>query len=153
MFARLTLGASALVITLAGGALLPPALGAQTRTAYHAHLSLVPVDAGGARRTSGVGEATATLEGGILQIAGTFEGLASSVSRADLHQGGPGFRGPALHTLVVSGSTEGRIEGRIELTEEQVQALALGHLYIQVYAETNPDGAIRGWFFPGEDEN
>jgi hypothetical protein len=135
------------VMSAAQGAGGAPGVG-EGAVEFRAHLSLVPVDGPGANRTSGMGEAQGTLSGRTLSIAGSFRALASAVAGAELREGAPGFRGPPFHALTVSGEREGALEGRIELTEEQLRSLARGHLYIQVYTETNPDGAIRGWLFP-----
>jgi hypothetical protein len=111
------------------------------------------VDASGARRTTGVGEAVASREGNVLEITGSFRGLASPVAGAELRLAAPAFRGPVVLSLSATGTTEGRLQGRVELSEELRRALEEGHLYIQVFTETNPDGAIRGWLLSGEERN
>ena len=69
---------------------------AQAIRVYKARLSPVPIPAA-SQTVVGVGSVTATLTGTTLDVAGTFEGLASPATEARLHRSPkPGIRGPAV---------------------------------------------------------
>jgi len=140
--------ASILAVGLTVTAASQGALLAQEPGSFRAHLSLVPVDGQGARLTSGVGEATATLYGTSVVISGTYSDLRSPVSRAELLEAAPGFRGNPFAEVVIDGDRDGSFEWRVELSANQLGSLREGSVYLQIYTETNPDGAIRGWFRP-----
>ena len=91
--------------------------------------------------------ATAVLAGSKLTVNGTFDGLLSSATTAQVHRGpAMGVRGPSFAELTVSKAQKGTLSGAIDLTPEQVQALKKGQLYIQVSSEKAPDGNLWGWF-------
>jgi len=135
-------------ITLMAMAIPGTSLQAQETESFRAHLSLVPVSGASARQTWGIGEATARLQGATLEIAGSYRELLSPAVRIDLLQAPPGFRGEPFGELEIDGYTEGTFEWTVELDPDSLQALNRGHIYIQIYTVTNPDGAIRGWLRP-----
>ncbi len=95
---------------------------------------------------AGVGSATATLSGTKLAIAGTFEGLRSPATTAQLHLSRvAGVRGPAVFDLTVTNATSGSVSGSIDLSSDQVEALRKGRFYIQIQSEKAPDGNLWGW--------
>ena len=141
-------------VTIVANAGLALSAGAQSRQAFDALLTWVPI--GGAERNdvAGEGAATATLVGAQLTIAGTFTGLPARVTGAKLHRGpATGVRGPAIADLQVTGGMAGTVGGDVRLSAEQVAALTAGQLYIQVYSEKGvlPDHAtLFGWLLRGE---
>lgn len=140
--------ASLLAVGLTAALTPQGALHAQESGALRAHLSLVPVDGQGARLTSGVGQATVTIDGTALVISGTYRELRSPANRAELLEAAPGFRGSAFAEVVITGGVDGSFEWRLQLPADRLTSLREGNVYIQIYTETNPDGAIRGWFRP-----
>jgi hypothetical protein len=86
------------------------------------------------------------LSGSKLTITGSFDGLRSAATTAELHSAvAAGVRGPAIHDLTVSKATSGSISGSVDLTGPQVESLKKGGLYIQIQSEKAPEGVIWGW--------
>lgn len=122
------------------------AVSAQTAEKFRARLYPVPIDATLRAEITGNGFVAAVLEGKKLSLAGTFEGLRSPATTAQIHEGSvTGVRGPAIFDVTVSKSTNGSITGTIDLTEAQVEMLRKGRLYIQLQSEKAPDGNLWGW--------
>jgi hypothetical protein len=134
------------VLLAAVALLVQPA--APPATSFHARLSPVPVDQAGASKITGTGFVTATLEGGRLVIGGTFEGMKSPATIAQVHMGQRGVRGPVEFDLTVDKAESGRVSGTIALTKIQIDTLRRGWYYIQIHAEQAPDGNLWGWLLP-----
>jgi hypothetical protein len=133
--------AAALLVTC--GAAIPTS--AQGKT-YRARLSPVPIDLTMQATIAGGGSATAVLNGNKLTITGTFEGLRSPATIAQLHRSpATGVRGPAFADLTVATGTSGTISGSIDLTPAQITDLEKRRLYIQLHSEKAPDGNLWGW--------
>ena len=121
-------------------------LAAQAQETFKTRLSPVPVDAQLAPIITGHGSVTAVLAGSKLTISGTFEGMHSSASAAQLHQSKmTGVRGVAIHELTVSKAVAGNVSGSLDLTPSEVDALRKGLLYIVVRSDGAPDGNLWGW--------
>ncbi len=121
-------------------------LGAETAASYKARLTAVPADARTRPTLAGIGNATATLSGSKLTVTGSFEGLLSPATTAQLHSGvAAGVRGPVVGDLTISKATSGMISGSFDLTPQQIEYLHKGGLYIQIHSEKAPDGVIWGW--------
>src|SRR5215218_8687239 len=133
---------------LSGGA-----LSAQQSKTFKARLSPVPIDVSMQATIAGSGSVVATLTGTRLAITGSFEGLRSPATIAQIHKGPTrGVRGPNLFDLAVA-KTEpmsGTLSGSIELTPLQVADLEKGRLYVQLHSEKAPDGNLWGWLLPQE---
>jgi hypothetical protein len=109
-------------------------------------LTPVPIDAAMRATVTGIGTASATLNDRTLTVNGSFEGLRSPATIAQIHQGpAMGVRGPVLFDLTVSKAMEGSISGTFKLTPGQVENLLKGKLYIQIHSEKAPDGNLWGW--------
>ena len=121
------------------------AQGAQT---FKARLSPVPVDATTQAATTGLGAVTAVLTGTKLSISGTFSGLQSPATIAQVHVGPKGIAGPPVLDLTVTKATSGTLQGDLTLTSAQVDHLKRGRLYIQIHSEKAPEGNLRGWLLP-----
>ena len=125
-----------------------PAL-AQSPKSFRARLSPVPIDLTMQATVAGKGAVTATLAGTRLAINGTFEGLKSPATIAQVHKGPvAGVRGPVVFDLTATKQTSGTISGTIDLTPGQVTDLEKGRFYVQVHSEKAPDGNLWGWLFP-----
>src|SRR5688572_15531633 len=126
---------------------LAPTLTAQGGDKYSARLAWVPIT--GAERVIGKGIATATLSGKTLAIAGSFEGLGGPATIARLHQGvAKGARGKPVADVTVPKSTSGTFSAAVALTDEQIEALKQGKLYLQLNGDKGlaPGGAnLWGW--------
>jgi hypothetical protein len=134
----------AFLLTMAGAAV---ELGAQGDK-YSARLAWVPI--AGADRVTGKGSATAALSGKTLAISGSFEGLGGPATIARLHQGvAKGARGKPVADVTVPKTTSGTFSASVVLTDEQIEALKQGKLYLQLNGDKGlaPDGAnLWGWF-------
>lgn len=121
------------------------AVNAQQTNVFSGRLSPVPVTAATAPTTLGRGTVTATLDGNVLTIDGSFEGMNSPATIAHIHRALKGLRGPAVHELTATKSSEGTVRGRLRLTAEQIEDLKKGWYYVQIHTERNPEGHLRGW--------
>ena len=127
--------------------LLAVSLGAQQpATKFKTRLSWTPVDPSTAPAIAGSGSASAELAGSKLTITGTFEGLRSPATIAQLHHSvKTGVRGPVMSDLTATKDTRGTISGSVQLTPVQIDDLRKGRLYIQLHSEKAPDGNLWGW--------
>jgi hypothetical protein len=132
----------AIALTLLAQTAAPPA------TSFHARLSPVPVETTNASRITGSGSVTATLNGSTLTIAGTFQGMKSPATIAQVHMGQRGVRGEVEFDLQVDKSPGGNVNGVITLSKVQIDTLRRGWYYIQIHAEQAPDGNLWGWLLP-----
>ena len=117
-------------------------------TAFRARLSPVPVESNNASKITGGGLVTATLDGATLTISGTFQGMKSAATIAQVHMGQRGVRGPVEFDLQIDKSPNGSIKGSASLTKVQIDTLRRGWYYIQIHAEQAPDGNLWGWLLP-----
>jgi len=120
--------------------------GAAAEEKFHTRLAPVSMDATMRATVAGVGTATGTLSGTKLAISGTFEGLLSPATTAQLHLSRvAGVRGPAVFDLTVTHAASGSLSGSVDLSSDQVEALRKGRFYIQIQSEKAPDGNLWGW--------
>jgi len=117
-------------------------------TSFRGRLSPVPVESSNASKITGSGTVTATLDGSKLTITGTFQGMKSPATLAQVHMGARGVRGPVEFDLSVDKSPSGTVSGTIALTKIQVDTLRRGWYYIQIHAEQAPEGNLWGWLLP-----
>jgi CHRD domain len=115
---------------------------------FKARLSPVPVETSTAASIKGTGSVVATLNGSTLTISGTFEGMKSPATIAQVHMGARGVRGPVEFDLVVDKRPSGTVSGSIKLTNVQIDTLRKGRYYIQIHAEQAPEGNLWGWLLP-----
>jgi hypothetical protein len=128
-------------------ALVAQVMTAQSRETYKARLSALPADARTRAGLAGTGSVTATLDGTKLSLTGSFEGLVTPATTANLHDAvAAGVRGPAIADLTIAKATSGMITGSVDLTAPQIANLHKGGLYVEIHSEKAPDGAIWGWF-------
>jgi hypothetical protein len=121
-------------------------LAAQSTETLKARLTAVPADARTRPTLAGVGSATATLNGSKVSVTGSFEGLLSPATMAQLHGAvAAGVRGPVIGDLTISKGTSGTISGSFDLNPQQVESARKGGLYIEIHSEKAPDGVIWGW--------
>ncbi|OFW17112.1 MAG: hypothetical protein A3F69_02800 [Acidobacteria bacterium RIFCSPLOWO2_12_FULL_66_10] len=113
---------------------------------FKARLSPVPIDVTMQATVSGTGSVSAVLTGTTLTLTGTFDGLRSPATVAEIHKSPiRGVRGPAVFDVTVSIGTSGTISGAQTLTPLQVADLEHGRLYVQLHSEKAPDGNLWGW--------
>ena len=112
---------------------------------FKARLSSVPVETAAQARNAGTGSVTATLNGRNLVVRGTFEGLQSRATLAQIHLGPKGIRGPVMFDLTATKASSGSITGSLTLTAEQAEALKQSRFYVQIHSEASPDGVLWGW--------
>src|ERR1019366_1786570 len=99
------------------------AIVAQSGETFKARLSMTPLDGAMKAKIAGSGSLTAVLAGSKLTINGTFQGLRSPATDAQIHVAPKGIRGPAILDVTVSKATSGTISGSVDLTPAQVQDL------------------------------
>ena len=128
-----------IALTLFAQAASPPA------TSFRARLSPVPVETTTASRITGAGSVAATLDGARLTIMGTFQGMKSPATIAQVHMGARGVRGPVEFDLQIDKAPNGNVSGVITLTKVQIDTLRRGWYYIQIHAEQAPEGNLWGW--------
>jgi hypothetical protein len=120
--------------------------GSRTDEKFKARLSPVGIEAAKRAVITGSGSVSAVLAGAKLSITGSFDGMQSPATLAQVRQGvATGVRGPAIGDLTVSLAPGGSITGTLSLTAEQVESLRKGKLYIQIGNEKTPDGNLWGW--------
>jgi len=113
--------------------------------------------------TFATGAVGAALNGNRLIVRGDFRGLSSPLrdyatdpvsppnpkitSGVHMHRGTPKENGPFQNTLEVQiepNGLNGRVKGEFTLTDEQLQALNNGTLYIDLHAKSFRAGELRG---------
>lgn len=140
-----TLGAVGLSVAAFGSALGA----AQTQpTSFRARLTPVPVESATVSTITGSGVVTATVDGTRLSLTGTFAGMKSAATIAQIHLGARGVRGPAEFDLTVEKAPSGAISGTANLNRSQLDSLRKGWFYVQIHAEKAPDGNLWGWLLP-----
>jgi hypothetical protein len=126
---------------------------AQQPKSFKARLSPVPIDVSMQATVAGSGSVSATLTGARLSITGSFEGLRSPATTAQVHRSATrGVRGPNVFDLTVARTdgTSGTLSGSFDLSAVQVADLEKGRLYVQLHSEKAPDGNLLGWLTPQE---
>ena len=129
------------------------ALTAQQPRAFKTRLSPVPLDVSMQATVAGSGSVSAVLTGTKLAVTGSFDGLKSPATIAQLHKSPVrGVRGPTVVDLVVSktDAASGTLSGSFDLTAIQIADLDKGRLYVQLHSEKAPDGNLWGWLMPQE---
>ena len=112
---------------------------------FRARLTPVAIDVTMMSTVAGIGSLTAVLAGKQVTITGTFEGLRSPATTAQIHRAPKGLHGPAILDLTISKAVKGAIRGSFELTPEQTEDLRNGRWYVQIQSEGAPDGNLWGW--------
>ena len=150
MLSKIMFKRRGIVAVLVGVAILwlGHAAGAQNAAGgetFKGRLSTVPIDAAMMANIAGTGTLSAVLTGKQLVVTGTFEGLRSPATTAQIHRGPKGIPGPAVLDLTVSKAVKGTVSGSVELTPEQISDLKNDRLYVQIQSERAPDGNLWGW--------
>ena len=130
-------------------------LSAQAPKTFKGRIAPVPIDVSMQSTIAGSGSVAATLSGTKLSITGTFDGLKSPATIAQVHRSPVrGVRGPVVFDLVVAktNASSGTLSGSFDLNPLQVADLEKGRLYVQVHSEKAPDGNLWGWLMPQENK-
>ena len=121
-------------------------VGQVSEVVFNARLTMMPIDLATRVDVTGSGSGSAELNGERLFVRGSFSGLRGPATVVRLHEGAEmGVRGDAISELSVEASVSGTFSGNVELTQEQVQRLRQGRLYIQIHSEAAPEGNLWGW--------
>jgi len=132
-----------------------PSMSAQASRTFKTRLAPVPLDVSMQSTIAGTGSVTAVLTGAKLSITGSFEGLKSPATIAQVHKSPVrGVRGPVVFDVPVTkgDALNGTLSGTFDLTPPQVADLGKGLLYVQVHSEKAPDGNLWGWLTPQENK-
>ena len=120
----------------------------QAAERFGGRLSRLPVDLATTHAVRGTGEVRAVLDGDVLEIVATFEGMSSPATAAHVHRAPRARRGPVAFAVDVPAAAAGRIETTVRLAPEQAAALRDGLYYLQIHTEANAGGELRGWLLP-----
>lgn len=126
---------------------------------YQASLGPMPLDDETKAFIAGRGQATASYEGRMLTVKGSFGGLPSPATKAWLYQSPHiGVPGTQVLELKVTPATSGEVSGAFQLTGSQAAALRTGNLYVQINSEKappgyswGPRGTLWGWLLPAHE--
>jgi hypothetical protein len=122
---------------------------AQSSTVFKTRLSPVAMDATMRATVAGSGSVSVRLTGSRLVVSGSFEGLLSPATMAQMRRSPvTGVRGPAVFDLTVTKAAGGTIGGSFDLTPVQIEDLRKGRFYVQLHSEKAPDGNLWGWLLP-----
>jgi hypothetical protein len=120
---------------------------------YQTNLGPMPLDEAVKKNMLGRGDATATLDGKDLTVAGTFAGLTSPATAAHLIVGTAiGVPGTESLDLTVTQGVSGNISGKLALTTKQAAAFRTGKLYVQIDSQKAPTGNLWGWLLPQHED-
>jgi hypothetical protein len=116
---------------------------------YQANLGPMPLDEATKKNMLGRGDATATLNGKVLTVSGSFAGLPSPATAAHLTiSPAIGVPGTERLELTVSQAASGTVSGTLTLTSNQATAFRTGRLYVQIDSQKAPTGNLWGWLLP-----
>jgi hypothetical protein len=125
------------------------AVAASAADTFKVRLTPVPIEAANAATTTGIGAATASLDGTRLTLTGNFTGLKGPATVAHLHAGAMrGVRGPSFADVTVPQTPSGDFRATLTLTPAQAEELRQGHVYLQIHSSSAPDGNLWGWLLP-----
>ena len=130
-------------LVLAGCAIM--FAGAASAATVKFHAVLTPGAEVPPSKSTGLGQATATLDTATHELTYdvTFKGFSSEVTAAHIH--GPAEAGKNAGVVVPLGnSPKDPIHGTAKLTPEQEQQLTAGLYYMNIHSKNFPGGAIRG---------
>jgi hypothetical protein len=114
---------------------------------YEAELDPTPFDATNrADVIESIGNVTATLDGNMLTVKGTFSNFTSPATGGSFRIGlAKGVPGDAIGSLTVEHARQGAFSGSIKLTSAQMAALKRQSVYVRIDSEKSPDGNVQGW--------
>ena len=124
--------------------LLRPAYAADAQ--FFSTLDPAPMTLATRGDVAGTGSITAELTGNRLTVQGSFSGLASPATKAQLRSGSmTGVPGDAFADLTVSRAESGTLSGALTLNPAQRKALLAGAIYVQIDSVKAPEGTLRAW--------
>ena len=140
-----------------GAALLSASLSAAAPATgkFETVLGPTPITDATKLTVTGLGAATATLDGNKFSVTGLFAGLATPATDAHLMIGGGiGIPGAPTLDLTVSPAMSGTVTGSFTLSATQLAALRGGKLYVQINSQKAPapSGNLWGWLLPEHDK-
>ena len=126
---------------------------------YQASLGPMPLDDETKAVIAGRGEATASYDGKMLTVKGSFRGLPSNATEAHIFISPvTGMAGKPVLDLEITKSTSGTLSASTKLSGAQASALRTGKLYVQINSEKapagnewGPKGTLWGWIFPAHE--
>jgi hypothetical protein len=117
---------------------------------FEAQLDPAPFDATTRADILGsIGNATATLNGNILTVSGTFQDMTSPATGASVRIGlAKGVLGDVIGSLTATRAPQGTLSGSVQLNAQQLDALKREAIYVRVDSEKAPEGNLQGWLEP-----
>lgn len=95
--------------------------------------------------TQATGNAVVKIEDTSVTVTGDFEGLSGPAVAAHIH--GPADKetaAPVLCPLTATAAVSGTLSGSCSFSEDQLQQLRDGQMYVNVHTQQYPQGEIRG---------
>lgn len=121
-----------------------PALAADAE--FFSTLDPAPMTMATRANVAGTGSVSAELNGNKLTVKGSFSGLASAATKAELRSGSMiGVPGEVFADLTVTPAADGSLSGTVTLDRAKLKALRDGAVYVQIDSEKAPDGSLRAW--------
>jgi hypothetical protein len=81
-------------------------------------------------------------------VSGSIMIKGVNATAAHIHEAAKGNNGPVIIPLTKSGDTTFTVPSGAKLTDEQMQSLQSGNLYVNVHSAANPNGEIRAQLGP-----
>src|SRR5213078_3162921 len=97
--------------------------------------------------TSASGTGTISV-GADKSVSGSIMVKGVNATAAHIHEAAKGKNGPVIVPLSKSGDNTFSVAAGAKLTDEQMQALQSGNLYVNVHSAANPNGEIRAQLAP-----
>ena len=97
--------------------------------------------------TSASGTGTISV-GADKSVSGSIMVKGVNATAAHIHEAAKGKNGPVIVPLSKSGDNTFSVAAGAKLTDEQMQALQSGNLYVNVHSASNPNGEIRAQLTP-----
>ena len=98
-------------------------------------------------KTTGLGTASASLDGKRLVVRGSYLGMQGPATLAQLHLGPVmGVRGPAFADIAIGSCSCRRVFGHVAIEFKPDQGLVRNRrVYIEIHSEAAPEGNLWGW--------
>ncbi len=113
---------------------------------FEARIRPEPLSSDVRDHTTGLGTASASLDGKRLVVRGSYLGMQGPATLAQLHLGPVmGVRGPAFADIAIGRAAAGEFSATLQLNSSQIKALRTGRVYIEIHSEAAPEGNLWGW--------
>jgi hypothetical protein len=104
--------------------------------------------------SNGIGSGVLTLAGTVAQLSGSFSGLGSAYTMSHIHIAAAGSNGGVAHALTAEldgdelGGSYNPDANIFDFSQENIDQLTDGELYVNIHSTDYPAGEIRGQILP-----